>query len=332
MKNMKYIFYVGMLAISAANFAACSDEETYDFPGDPYNHVSIRDNSGTFALVHTPASSISTLDFKMPLYCNHRVTSAFTVKVEVDNSLVAAYNEKNNTEYAEIPASALVIENTVIRFEQGGFSSTDALHITMNEAIGELRNAKGYLIPIKIASVEEGKCKLVENMSTTYVVVNVKEDTDNIYDDAANQNVTGALVNDRSGWMAIVPDGTTYSPSSYGQPEDMFSEGNIYWYGRTVNTREELPVIINLGKSYKFDGMTASYWSYNEYGSWTNKSKIEISSDGTIWKEVGVLSNTNIIQVFYAPVTAQYIKITVPAPTSNTRVTFRCGNFNIYAK
>lgn len=332
MKNINYIFYVGLLAISAANFAACSDEETFDFPGDPYNHVYIQDNSRTFTIVHAPVSSISTLDFKLPLYCNHRVTSAFSVKVEVDNSLVAAYNEKNDTEYAEIPVSALVIENAVIRFEEGGFSSADALHITMNEAVGELRNANGYLIPIKIVSVEDGECKMVENMSTTYIVVNVKEDPDNIYDDAVDQSVKGALVSDRSGWMAIVPEGSTYNPSYYGQPEDMFSEGNTYWYGRTVNTREELPVIINLGKSYLFDGITASYLSNNVSGSWTNKSKIEISSDGTIWKEVGMLSNTNIIQVFYAPVTAQYIKITVPAPTSNSRVTFRCGNFNIYAK
>lgn len=331
MKNIKKIFYTSMLALCVMNFTACSDEETYDFTGDPYNHVYLQSNGGTFTFVHTPVSSISTLDFKLPLYCNHRVTSPFTAKVEVDNSLVAAYNEENNTEYAEVPVSALVLANSVIRFEQGGFVGADTLNITTNEAMSELRNEKGYIIPLRITSVEGPDCKFVESRSTTYVVINVKEDTDNIYDDAAGDLVTGTLVGDRSGWTAIVPDGTTYSPSYYGQPEDMFSEGTTYWYGRTVNTREELPVVINLGKSYTFGGITASYSAYT-YTSWTNKSKIEISGDGTSWEEVGTLSNTSVIQVFYAPVTAQYIRITAPAPTGNSRVTFRCGNFNIYAK
>jgi len=99
MKNIKNIFYVGMLALCTMSFTACSDEETYDFPGDPYNHVYLQDKGGTFTFVHTPISSISTLDLTLPLYCNHRVTSNFIAKVEVDNSLVAAYNEENNTEY-----------------------------------------------------------------------------------------------------------------------------------------------------------------------------------------------------------------------------------------
>ena len=114
MKNIKNIFYVGMLALCTMSFTACSDEETYDFPGDPYNHVYLQDKGGTFTFVHTPISSISTLDLTLPLYCNHRVTSNFIAKVEVDNSLVAAYNEENNTEYAEIPVSSLVMENTEI--------------------------------------------------------------------------------------------------------------------------------------------------------------------------------------------------------------------------
>lgn len=259
--------------------------------------------------------------------------SPFTAKVEIDNSLVGAYNEERKTNYVEIPASALAIENTAIRFEQGKFISANALRITTNKTISELRNPNGYLIPIRITSVEGENCKLVEKMSTTYVVVTVKEDTDNIYDQAGDNNVKGTLVSDRSGWVAIVPEGTTYNPSYYGQPADMFSESSTYWYGRTVNLKEELPVIINLGKPYTFDGITASYSMYGYvYTSWTNKSKVEISSDGTTWQVVGALSNTSIVQAFYAPVTAQYIRITVPAPTNNTRVTFRCGNLNIYAK
>ena len=239
MKNIKNIFYVGMLALCTMSFTACSDEETYDFPGDPYNHVYLQDKGGTFTFVHTPISSISTLDLTLPLYCNHRVTSNFIAKVEVDNSLVAAYNEENNTEHAEIPVSSLVMENTEIRFEQGGLMSVNELHITTNEAINELRDVNGYLIPIRITAVEGENCKIVDKMSTTYVIVNVKEDTDNIYDDAADELVTGTLVSDRSGWTAIVPDGA--------DAQAMFTESDDYWSGRASAAGEELPVILNFG-------------------------------------------------------------------------------------
>ncbi|HBG42125.1 MAG TPA: carbohydrate-binding protein, partial [Porphyromonadaceae bacterium] len=48
MKNIKNIFYAGLLVLGIISFAACSDEETYDFPGDPYNRVYIPDNSGSY--------------------------------------------------------------------------------------------------------------------------------------------------------------------------------------------------------------------------------------------------------------------------------------------
>ena len=203
--------------------------------------------------------------------------------------------------------------------------SVNELHITTNEAINELRDVNGYLIPIRITAVEGENCKIVDKMSTTYVIVNVKEDTDNIYDDAADELVTGTLVSDRSGWTAIVPDGA--------DAQAMFTESDDYWSGRASAAGEELPVIINFGKSYTFDGISASYsyYGYYTYASWTKSSKIEISGDGTTWEEVGILSNTNIIQVFYAPVTAQYLRITVPS-SSWSRASFSCGNFNIYAK
>lgn len=327
MKKIRNIFYVGMLALCTVGFGACSEDETYDFPGDPNTHVFLQSNGGTYLFVHTPKLSISTLNFELPLHCNHRAPASFSVKMEVDNSLIAAYNEEHGTEYAEIPASTLTIENSSVRFEQGGLKSVEPLRITANETFNELRNANGYLIPVRISSIEGGDAKLVEGRLTTYVVVNVKEDDDNIYNEAADNSVTGALVSDRSGWTAEAPGADDAA--------EMFTDNNNYWAARASVGGAELPVTVNLGRSYTFDGIRGSYllYGYYTYGSWTNNSKIEVSVNGTTWEEVGVLSNTNIIQAFYAPVTGQYIRITVPAPASTwSRATFNCGNFNIYAK
>lgn len=327
MKKIRNIFYVGMLALCTVSLGACNDEETYDFPGDPYTHVFLQSNGGNYLFVHTPKLSISTLNFELPLHCNHRATTPFSARVEIDNSLIATYNEENGTEYAEMPASALAVENSSVRFEQGGLMSVEPLRITANETFSELRNENGYLIPLRVSSIEGGDAKLVEGRLTTYVVVNVKEDSDNIYDEQADNNVTGTLVSDRSGWTAEAPGA--------GDASEMFTDNSNYWAARASAGGVEMPVTINLGRSYTFDGIRGTYllYGYYTYASWTNGSKIEVSVDGTTWEEVGVLSNTNIIQVFYTPVTGQYIRITVPAPSSSwSRATFNCGNFNIYAK
>lgn len=332
MKNRKNLFYIGMFTLCALGFAACSDEETYDVYGDPYNHVYLYDGGNKFNFVHTPVSSISTLDMELPLYCNHKSPKSFSALVEVDNSLVKAYNEANNTEYAEVPISALNIENGEVYFEQGSLVSSNALHITANENIADLRNSNGYVIPLRLVSATND-VKVVEDRATTYIFVNVSEDTDNIADEAVDPK--GTLVQDRTGWTAIVPEGSTYSTSwnKSEEPDYMFSNskepsGAGYWYGRMRN--QEFPVIINLGKAYTFDGMKAYYSYYNyENTTWTNRSLVEISNNGTDWESVGTLSNTNVTQTFYAPVTAQYIKITVPQSYS---AYFRCSDFNIYAK
>lgn len=134
------------------------------------------------------------------------------------------------------------MENTEIRFEQGGLMSVNELHITTNEAINELRDVNGYLIPIRITAVEGENCKIVDKMSTTYVIVNVKEDTDNIYDDAADELVTGTLVSDRSGWTAIVPDGA--------DAQAMFTESDDYWSGRASLLEKNFPMLLSTLESH----------------------------------------------------------------------------------
>lgn len=335
MKNRKNLFCICMLFFGGS-FTACSNEENYDVYGDTYNHVFVENPVNTYSFVHTPEFSASTLNCKLPVYCNHRCRSSFSVRLEVDNSLVADYNEKHGTEYAEVPMALLNIKNSEVQFEPNEeFTSVTSFHVMADGEMSELNAPNGYVIPVKMISINGDGVKMIEERSVAYVFVDVKEDIDNIYDEAATP--TGTLVGDRSEWSVIVPEGTTQvsAAGTYGGPECMYTGvDDKYWYGRSINKNESLPVIFNLGKPYTFDGLRSSYSSYGyESGTWNDDNiKIEIGNDGVTWEEVGIIVNrSSFIQTFYFPVTAQYVRITMPA-SARARSVFRCGNFNIYAK
>lgn len=329
MKRIRNIFYaIGLLVIGSTTFISCGDEEQYDFPGDPYNHVYMKNNGGTFQFTHTPISHSSTLDFKFPLFCNHRVESGITARIEVDNSLVAAYNAEHETEYAEVPVSALNITNATLSFGAGVFQTADSLHITANDNISELKNGGGYLIPLRITSVEGDDCKIVDNMSTTYIVINVVEDLDKIFDDATNNDIKGSLVSDQSGWIATT-NGTVSEGGYYNyQPLTTLFDGDPSSFSYiTNNNNEDLTLDIDMGKAYTFDAIRLAYNSFN-YGAFTRGMTIQISNDRSSWDMTGTLTKSSADCIFYSPVTARYIRIT--KPSSGWRANLQIGVFNVY--
>lgn len=341
MKTMTHkwnIICAALLALASVGLTACSDDEQADFTGDPTNYVFFRSVDQTYVFAHTPVLSISSLDYTLPLYCNRVPEADFTASVEIDNSLVAAYNEQNGTQYQPVPATALTMENATVRFEKGKTTSVDALHITASDQIGDCRQAEGYLIPLRITSAD-GNAQVSEENATAYVIVNVKEDFDNLYDDPATPK--GALVEDRSAWVASAPGTTAYSTYWSGTSREidcMFTsftsqQGMLdYWNGRSSS---DVPLVltVDLGQSYTFDGILATQGPLSTTTCWAKDDIVEVSADNAAWEKVGTLVTNNATQTFYAPVTARYIRVTVPILSQWVHyVYFRCGNFNIYAK
>ncbi len=216
MKNIKNIFYAGMLAFCMMNITACSDDENiYDFPGDAYNRVYLQDEASSYKIVQTPVSSVTNLEFKTPLKCTKAASSNIKATVEIDNSMIAAYNEANGTNYEAMPASALVIENATMTIPAGAMVTADTLRITMTEnesILTGLRSENGYLIPLRITSTEGGDALPSTNIYFAYLIVTVTED--NINHDAVVGDITGTLVADQTGWSATT-NATIYS---YYQP------------------------------------------------------------------------------------------------------------------
>lgn len=330
MKNIKSIFYVSLVALFMMSLAACNDEEVYDFPGDPYNRVYMSDKSYSYKIVQTPISTVSNLKFETILKCTQKASANVKATVEVDNSLIAAYNEKNGTNYEAMPAAALVIENTTMNIPSGTMATTDTLRITITEdksVLASLRSQNGYLIPLRLTATEGGESQPSSNLFSTYLIVTITED--NVNHDAAESDITGTLVADQTGWSATT-NGAVYS---WYDPIETLFDGDMSTICYISNSDGELRLDINMGKAYTFDAITLYYGYYGyKYGSLSSGMTIYTSNDGTTWQSAGEITGaTSNYCVFYAPITAQYIRLVEPKD-SYYMTTIWAGIFNVYAK
>ena len=330
MKNIKKIFYMGILVLWVTSFSACSNDDTYDFPGDAYNRVYIMDKPSSYKIIQTPISTVSNLKFETSLKCTKKASSDIKATIEVDNSLIATYNEKNKTNYEAMPAAALTFENGTMNIPTGAMAAMDTCRISITDdasILASLQSKKGYLIPLRITKTEGGNSQMSTNYFSTYLIVTISED--NLNHDAVVGEITGTLVANQTGWSAT----TNGTVDSWYEPLETLFDGDItsYCSFRSISGSDDLNLDINMGKQFTFDAITLSYGygSWGDYGSLSSGMMISISNDGTSWQSIGEIRKDSKFCVFYAPFTAQYIRLAQPKSDYNS---IMAGGFNIYAK
>lgn len=328
----------GALALCSVGFSSCSDDDTYDFPGDPYNKVYIKDHSTGTKIVQTPVGAFGSFSVSMPAVCKSPAEGDINVVVGVDNSLIDAYNEENGTNYSAIPAEALVITNEHLVIPKGETSSAEefVLALTEDEAtLATLQDLNGYLVPVKMVSVNGGNAQAAVSVpSISYFTIGVGFDVCD--PDATKDNRKGSLVEDRSAWTVAL-DG---NGNVNGNPAAWFDGTDN---SCTFSDPDMVTVIVDLGKEYSFDGITSSYSYYGwyTYGTFTNGSKVALSSDKSTWMEVfecegGGWSGVEFLG-FYGAMSARYIRISAPNPYAGESwaswysAELQASDFNIYA-
>lgn len=320
MKSRKNLFYIGMFALCTIGFAACDDEETYDVYGDPLNRVYISDNSKAYKIVQTPISIISNVDFKWPAKCSQKASGTIKATVVVDNSLIAAYNEEHGTAFEAMPAEAIVLENAEMAIPAGKMVVADTMHVKLTDdanVLSMLKSEKGYIIPLRLVSVEGPNTRLSTNMvAPSFLTVTVTED--NVNHEATENDITGTLVADQTGWSVSLLSGTGVYLDKWfdGNPQT-----NAFIRGQSV------AFTVDMGKSYTFSAIAAyRSTSLGEYNSISAGTKISTSDDGTNFKSAGKVTGSSKFIAFYAPLTARYIRVETTSSSVN------CGVFNVYAK
>lgn len=323
MKSRKNLFYIGMFALCAIGFAACDDEETYDVYGDPFNRVYISDNSKAYKIVQTPISTVSNVDFKWPAKCSQKASGTIKATVVVDNSLITAYNEEHGTVFEVMPAEAIVLENAEMTIPAGKMVVADTVHVKLTDdanVLSTLTSEKGYIIPLRLVSAEGPNTQLSTNMvSPSFLTVTVTED--NVNHEATEADITGTLVADQAGWSVNVLSGS-------GSNLDRWFDGNPQSTASISDwSNYKAAFTVDMGKSYTFGAIVAyRSTSWGEYNSISAGTKISTSDDGTNFKSAGEVTGSSKFIVFYAPLTARYIRVETASYSVN------CGVFNVYAK
>lgn len=328
--------FIGLLAsIIIVSFSSCSDEESYDFPGDYVNRVYLKKCSLSYQFVHTPVTSMSTLNFRMPVYTTLKATGLIKATIEVDNTLLETYNSLNGKKFKSIPDKALVIENGIMTIPAGEMYSSDSIHITINESVlPELRDEQGYLIPLKLTTVEGENAVASTNVNQMYLTVTTTVDNDMIRDDVTDGDVQGKWVDERVGWTASVVESANVTVK--GEASNMFDgDKKTEW---EVTANESFSFIVDMQEEYDATAVSAYYSSYRDYASLTKEFKIETSKDSAEWADIGIVPNvgwSRKIVIFNAPIKARYFRITVPATPDwwgNKSASLKVGEFSIYVK
>lgn len=334
----KNIYIVSLLAAAcAAGFASCSDDEEYDFPGDPNNRVYTPDQSAAFKMVQTPAGAFGALDARIPAKCNQKASADIKVTLEIDNSLIEAYNEANGTSCQPMPQEALIIENQTMTIPAGAMASADTTRITLvdDQAILQTLDASGgYIIPVRMTTVAGGGSAPANSVkSISYLTMTVTNDAVN--HDATIEDAKGTPVADQSGWSLSGNVDTSDGSKLFD------GDGKNY---TSFESSDPMELIVDMGKVYEFDAIEAKYsygWgSYSyDYGSLPDGTNIYLSTDGMTWQSVattegGGYYGTQYV-IFWGYMSARYIKLEIPLQESywgDPSATFECGYFNVYAK
>lgn len=323
-KNILYC--VGLFALFLS-LMSCGDNEKYDFEGDSTNRVFLRNAQSSFKVVHTDIGSVSTVDYKTPVFSTQKAKAAIKAMVSVDNSYVSKYNTAKGTHYGTVPVDAIDLINNTLTIPENGMISSDSVNIKIKSTALDKLTEVAYLIPIKISEASGGNAAASTNMSVTYVIVTTE--TNNVNDGATEKDIRGALVSDRSAWTAIS------SPANSNMSQLFDGNNNTNFYlGSYTTSNADITLTIDMAKSFKISGLNFNYYG-NAPSSYFSGVSLFVSKDNTTWTEVGKLTATQLYTVFYGSYEARYVKFVkkaTPYYGSYYYTTMYISEFNVYAE
>ena len=256
-------------------------------------------------IINTPVGVFGGVDSKFTVALKASVYTDVQLSAEIDNSLIAAYNEENGTSYEALPsdfASALKVNAATIK---PGELSGDVAVTMDSEKAKQLSGS--YIVPMRIAmTYSDGTKKVFDE--PVYTTIGVKE----------------SLINDNATSIpGTMGDVKTYSVVSAENldPEEfsgLFSGGwDASW--PFLEKKETASFTVDLGAEKNLIAFNIDNYVGEEY-------TLYFSNDGNTWKEIGSTaghtavydSNTyNQAYVMYGAVKCRYIKADMKLDTGS---------------
>lgn len=322
----KYIYaYLAIMALIA--MPSCDDKDTYDVMGDKGNTVFINTqdrnalntpvNSYSYAVVHTLEGSTSSKPIvaKFPIRTTKPVGNNITIKAEVDNSLIAAFNDANGTAFKPVPDGMIKLNNMATTIVANASMSTDSIWVSVDESKLASLTEKSYLVPIKIASVSDGSLPISASYKTAYIVISTKIVV--VKPNVPSTAMLGTLVTDYSAWTVM-----SDLESNTGTYASMFDNSTTSRWGFAAMP---LTIIVDMKAVKNVGGLRL--FAYRAASNYTFSNVIvSVSTDAIEYKELGVsttesMSNESGYQYigFYETVQARFVKLTLTWRSTSQR-------------
>lgn len=228
------------------------------------------DNVVTGKIVHKKGVG-STSDFSsaFKVYSTISSPTGYSVNASVDNSLVAAYNQKHGTAYKALPSSNIEIQNSSLSIAAGENASAESVTLSLKGDLSGLTEKGGYLVPVKLSAtgavVSESKGVVYAIVNTEFNIIRAIKSMDDL---------VGFPAGGRSSWSADVQNAS-----------NLFDDNN----GTSVNFASGTNVLtVNLGGRHLVTGI--NMWTYI-----LSNPNVEYSLDGTTWTSAGTAKSDEVV-------------------------------------
>lgn len=196
------------------------------------------------------------LDAAFKVYTTISSQNGYNATVAADNSLIAAYNERNATSYEALPAENLQIENASIAIAGDANVSADEVRISLTGDLSGLTAREGYLVPLKLST--SSSAVVSESRSVVYVCIEVENNV--IRDIDSADDMIGFPAGGSSAWTADCGDAANlFDGNNATAVSGLASSGNVI----TVDMKQTLMVtglhlytysLNNVSIAYSLDG------------------------------------------------------------------------------
>lgn len=316
------IIGIGLLLLSCTILMSCSEEESYDFSGDSQNRVYLKSASNTvngldkvsFLINKTPAGVMSNVKMKFPLFATLKANASIEVGLSMDNSMVDKYNTMYGTSFDALPDGVLTFVDQTVTILPDAAMSKDSVEIVVNPEKVKSLPIGNYLVSIAITDVKGEGVSISSNRNMTHIMIEVEEDTDNIWNTTPDASSKGTLLTEsRLDWTIAFTN-----MSMYDDVKKVF-DGNDYTYSycRIDSYDDTTGFVVDMQKEYSnLSGVQKNFYD----GSYSiNESDVYTSKNGIDWTLQGKFKNRGSQYsdiIFYVPVEARYLKFIVQSASS----------------
>ncbi|HVI45636.1 MAG TPA: DUF1735 domain-containing protein [Chitinophaga sp.] len=275
------------------------------------------DNSFNFSAVitRTPNGSVGDSSITLPpmVRLTRPVSAAVKVSIDVDTSLVSAYNKQHNTAYKAAPEGAYKIELMGgVTIPAGETGNKDSMRIVLLQP-NIFAGADQYLIPLRLKNADNG-VSISTRVGALFIILKASIGWRNIND--ALTTPTGTVIDRKMPqWKIASTSGEWFGDAAAVLDGDFTTAWMTYMDGKPPAA--SLAVDMGAANTLKAITVTPGY----VYGSDYNSSTIQVltSMDNATWTDQGIYNgpafggsdtspDTRALN-FFAPVSARYLKL-----------------------